>query len=75
MKQYKIEVYKYTEKGSLGGLFTTRETDSPIEAEDICYEYDSQRQESGMKAYDTKLFLQCYKECEDKSAFFANFHA
>ena len=75
MHQYKIEVFAYTEAGSLGKLVSTRYADNPEQARLICAEYESQAQENGMKAYKVDLHILCYKYCADKGAFFAQFQA
>lgn len=75
MHQYKIEVFAYTEAGSLGALVATRYADNPEQARLICAEYEAQKQENGMKAYKVDLNILCYKLCTDKAAFFAQFQA
>lgn len=73
MHQYKIEIYTYTEQGAVGPLETTEYCDTPERAQAICRQYERMRQENGMKAYRAELYLQCYKLCGDKNAFFAQF--
>lgn len=80
MHQYKIEVYNYTEGGSIGELFATRYADNPEQARLICAEFDNQYRENedgtrGMKMYKVNLHILCYKYCADKEAFFAQFKA
>lgn len=75
MHQFKIEVFEYTEKGSLGNIVATRYADNPENARLICAEYEGQMQESGFKKYKVNLHLLCYKLCADKTAFFAQFQA
>lgn len=75
MHQYKIEVFAYTEAGSLGKLVTTRYADNQEQARIICAEYEAQKQENGMKAYKVDLHILCYKLCTDKAAFFSQFQA
>ena len=75
MKQYKIEVFAYTEVGSVGSLIATRYADSTEQARLICAEYEAQMQDNGMKACKVDLHILCYKKCNDKAAFFAQFQA
>lgn len=75
MHQYKIEIYEYTEAGSLGALIATRYADNHEQARLMCDEYESQTQENGMKAYKVNLHMLCYKFVEDKATFFAQFKA
>ena len=75
MHQYKIEIYEYNENGSLGRKIATRYADNHEQAKSICEEYDNEKQENGMKAYKTVLHILCYKVCNDKEAFFAQFLA
>lgn len=75
MHQYKIEIYNYTEAGSVGALIATRYADNPEQARLICAEYDSIKQPNGMKAHKVDLHILCYKLCSDKAAFFAQFQA
>lgn len=81
MHQYRISIYEYKSNGSLGGLVMQKYADSPEQARLICEDYDRQKQkdsegnETNMKAYKVELHLLCYKLCEDKSAFFAQFQA
>lgn len=81
MHQFKIEVYFYTEKGSVGALAATRYADNPEQARLICQEYESQYQVDAdgnattMKMYQVRLHILCYKLCQDRAAFFAQFQA
>lgn len=81
MHQYKIEVFRYESGGSVGGIVTTRYADNPEQARLICAEYDRQYQtdesgeSTGLKAFQVRLYTLCYKICQDKAAFFAQFEA
>lgn len=81
MHQYKIEIFAYTPEGAVGGLVTTRYADNPEQARLICAEYDGQYQvdedgnRTGHKVYQVRLHLLCYKLCQDRAAFFAQFQA
>lgn len=75
MHQFRIDVYEYTEAGSLGGIIVTRYADTPEQARLICAEYEKEKQANGMKKYKVELHLLCYKLCADKAAFFAQFQA
>lgn len=81
MHQYKVEVYNYTEAGAVGEIFTTRYADTPEQARLICAEYENKYQldEEGNrtvnKMYQVRLYLLCYKLCQDRAAFFAQFQA
>lgn len=75
MHQYKVEIFAYTEAGSVGKLFATRYADNHEQARLMCDEYESQTQENGMKAYKVNLHMLCYKFVEDKATFFAQFKA
>lgn len=81
MHQYKIEVFMYTPAGAVGELFTTRYADTPEQARLICAEYENQYQvdadgkKTGNKVYQVRLHLLCYKLCQDRAAFFAQFQA
>lgn len=85
MHQYKIEIFNYTESGSVGSLLTVRYADDHEQAKLICSEYDNVYQttideegneiRTNMKAYQVRLHLLCYKLCQDRNAFFAQFQA
>lgn len=75
MHQYKIEIYEYTEAGSLGALIATRYADNPEQARLICADYERIKQPNGMKAHKVDLHVLCYKLCTDKAAFFSQFQA
>ena len=85
MHQYKIEVFAYTAEGAVGNLITTRYADNPEQARLICAEYENQygvavdeegnEYSTGSKVYQVRLHLLCYKLCQDKTMFFAQFQA
>ena len=81
MHQYKIEIFAYTPEGAVGALAATRYADNPEQARLICSEYDGRYMEdenglvTGQKAYQVRLHLLCYKLCQDRAAFFAQFQA
>lgn len=81
MHQYKIEIFAYTTEGAVGALVATRYADNPEQARLICSEYDGRYMvdEDGLateqKAYQVRLHLLCYKLCQDRAAFFAQFQA
>ena len=81
MHQYKIEIFAYTAEGAVGALVTTRYADNPEQARLICAEYENQYQvdedgnRTGNKVYQVRLHLLCYKLCQDRAAFFAQFQA
>lgn len=80
MHQYKIEIFKYKENGSVGELFTTIYADNPEQARLRCAEYENQYfinedGSKGFKMYKVDLHILCYKFCADKAAFFDQFKA
>lgn len=80
MHQYKIEIRRYKEDGSVGELFTTIYADNQEQARLKCAEYENQHfikedGTKGFKMYKVNLYLLCYKLCADKAAFFAQFEA
>ena len=81
MHQYKIEIFAYTPEGAVGALVATRYADNPEQARLICTEYENQYQldengnRTGNKVYQVRLHLLCYKLCQDRAAFFAQFQA
>lgn len=81
MHQFKIEIFFYKANGSVGELAATRYADNPEQARLICQEYENQYQGDAdgntttMKKYQVRLHLLCYKLCQDRAAFFAQFQA
>lgn len=85
MHQYKIKVTKYSEEGAITNNYFIKYADTPEQAENICYEYEKQKYETvdeetgeviiGGKMYKVELYLNAFKLCEDKVAFFAQFKA
>lgn len=75
MNQYKIIVTEYNEKGSLTNISSVYYRDTVEQAEQLYNQYKSQVQESGMKAYQVKLYTICYKNIADAEAFFDQFKA
>lgn len=75
MNQYRIEVFEYTEKGSLKSfpMLTTYATNHE-DARVICNEYANELQENGLKKYEVKLSILCYKQVV-KDTYFAQFQA
>ncbi len=89
MHQYKIEIYRYTEDGAVGALVATKYADNPEQARLICQDYENLYQtrvvvdedgtetevRTGNKMYKVCLYILCYKLCQDRAAFFAQFQA
>lgn len=62
MHQYRIEVYEYSEAGAVAGTpMLTRYADNHEDARLICNEFANQKQTNGMKQYQVKLYVLCYK--------------
>lgn len=75
MNPYRIEIFEYTEKGSLKNapMLTTYATNHE-DARVICNEYANELQENGLKKYEVKLAVLCYKQVV-KDTYFAQFQA
>lgn len=75
MKNYRLEVYAYTPAGAVGERVAVHEADHPMSIEREIHDYQSTKQDNGMKAYKCVLFNLAYKQIADVDAFMAQFKA
>lgn len=80
MKNYRIDIYNYTEKGALAGKQESIYRDSVEDAKIIYEEYDKQRYvnedgTTGYKKYKVEFSYLCYKKSTNPADFFAQFEA
>ena len=80
MKNYRIDIYNYTEEGALAGKQESIYRENVEEAKVVYEEYNKQRyiKEDGTignKKYKVEFFYLCYKKSTNPADFFAQFEA